>query len=108
MQFNFIKFNRYTDGSSSSAVVNGRHDANSTACSSHFIKLREEAVIEQHGLEHPAYVNTLNVCAVQEVHRKILAKDEIIKSQAERIKELERKLEIVLNNLKLVLNDLKI
>ena len=108
IQSNSIKFNRCTDGSSRSAVVIGRHDANSTACSSHFIKLREEVGIEQHGLEHPAYVNTLNVCAVQEVHGKILEKDETIKSQAERIKELERKLEIALNNLKLVLNDLKI
>jgi hypothetical protein len=88
--------------------VNGRHDANSTACSSHFIKLREEVVIEQHGLEHPANVNTLNVCAVQEVQGKILAKEEIIKLQAERIKELERKLEMVLNHLKMVLNDLNI
>ncbi len=88
--------------------MNGRHDANSTACSSHFIKLREEIVIEQHGLEHPAYLNTSHVCAVEEVHGKILAKDEIIKSQAERIKELERKLEILLNHLKMILNDLSI
>ena len=106
MQSDWIKFNRYTDGSSSSAVVNGRHDANSTACSSHFIKLREEVVIEQHGLDHPAYINTRDVCAVHEVHETILTKDEISKSQAECIEELERKLEMVLNNLKMVLNDL--
>jgi hypothetical protein len=70
--------------------------------------LREEVVIEQHGLDHPSYINTRNVCVVQEVQGKILAKDEIIKSQAERIKELERKLEMALNNLKMVFNYLNI
>jgi hypothetical protein len=52
--------NEYTDGSSSSAVVSGRQDANSTACSSFFIKERQEfmagepqVTIGQHGLDHP-------------------------------------------------------
>ena len=44
------------------------------------------------------YVFTLNVCATQELHRLISAQQIIIKSYEERIKELERKMEIVLNN----------
>ena len=63
MQSNWIKFNRYTDGPASSAVVIGRHDPNSTACSSLFVKKREEVSdkmpfgpLQQHGLDHPAVV----------------------------------------------------
>ena len=39
------------------------------------------------------YIFTLNVCATQELHRRIEAQNVIIKSQEERIKELETKLE---------------
>ena len=42
------------------------------------------------------YIFTLNVCATQELHRRIEAQKEIIQSQEERIKELEAKMEQVL------------
>ena len=51
-----------------------------------------------------SYIFTLNVCATQELHRRIEAQkviiqsqDERIKSQDERIKELEEKMSQVLN-----------
>ena len=48
------------------------------------------------------YIFTLNVCATQELHRRMEAQNVIIKSQDERIKELEIKVEklylVVINN----------
>ena len=43
------------------------------------------------------YIFTLNVCATQELHRRIEAQNVIIKSQDERIRELEAKVERLLN-----------
>ena len=43
------------------------------------------------------YIFTLNVCATQELHRRIEAQKVIIQSQEERIKELETKLEKLMN-----------
>ena len=43
------------------------------------------------------YIFTLNVCATQELHRRIEAQKVIIQSQDERIKELETKLEKLIN-----------
>jgi hypothetical protein len=43
------------------------------------------------------YIYTLNVCATQELHRRIEAQNVIIKSQEERIKELEIKIEKLMN-----------
>jgi hypothetical protein len=43
------------------------------------------------------YIFTLNVCATQELHRRMEAQNIIIKSQDERIKELEAKLEKLIN-----------
>ena len=40
-----------------------------------------------------SYIYTLNVCATQELHRRMEAQNVIIKSQDERIKELETKIE---------------
>ena len=55
--------NEYTDGTPSSAVVCGRQGTNSTACSSFFIKERQEFIpgepevtVGQHDLDHPAVV----------------------------------------------------
>jgi hypothetical protein len=44
-----------------------------------------------------SYIYTLNVCATQELHRRIESQNVIIKSQDERIKELETKLEKLIN-----------
>jgi hypothetical protein len=44
-----------------------------------------------------SYIYTLNVCATQELHRRIEAQKVIIQSQDERIKELELKVERLLN-----------
>jgi hypothetical protein len=43
------------------------------------------------------YIFTLNVCATQELHSKIVAQEKIIKSQDDRIKELEAKMTRILN-----------
>ena len=43
-----------------------------------------------------SYIFTLNVCATQELHRRMEAQNVIIKSQEERIKELETKIEKIL------------
>ena len=43
-----------------------------------------------------SYIYTLNVCATQELHRRIEAQKVIIQSQDERIKELETKMEQIL------------
>jgi hypothetical protein len=55
-----------------------------------------------------SYIYTLNVCATQELHRKIEAQkviiqsqDDRIKSQEERIKDLETKMSQILNNMSL-------
>ena len=47
------------------------------------------------------YIFTLNVCATQELHRRIEAQNVIIKSQDERIKELELKMVDILKYLSL-------
>ena len=47
------------------------------------------------------YIFTLNVCATQELHRRIEAQKVIIQSQDERIKELEEKVERLLNYISL-------
>lgn len=44
-----------------------------------------------------SYIYTLNVCATQELHRRIEVQKVIIQSQEERIKELETKLEKLIN-----------
>jgi hypothetical protein len=44
------------------------------------------------------YIYTLNVCATQELHRRIEAQNITIKAQEERIKELETKMVLVLNH----------
>jgi hypothetical protein len=44
-----------------------------------------------------SYIYTLNVCATQELHRRMEAQNVIIKSQDDRIKELEAKVERLLN-----------
>ena len=44
------------------------------------------------------YIFTLNVCATQELHRRIEKQNIIIKSQEDRIKELETKMSMILNN----------
>jgi hypothetical protein len=44
------------------------------------------------------YIFTLNVCATQELHRRIEAQNEVIKSQDNRIKDLEMKVAMLLNN----------
>jgi hypothetical protein len=44
------------------------------------------------------YIYTLNVCATQELHRRIEAQNITIKAQEERIKELETKMVQVLNH----------
>ncbi len=49
-----------------------------------------------HGLDK-SYIYTLNVCATQELHRRMETQNIIIKSQDERIKELEEKVERLLN-----------
>jgi hypothetical protein len=43
------------------------------------------------------YIFTLNVCATQELHRRIEAQNVVIKSQDDRIKELETKMERMLS-----------
>ena len=43
------------------------------------------------------YIFTLNVCATQELHRRMEVQNVIIKSQDERIKELEIKIEKLMN-----------
>jgi hypothetical protein len=45
------------------------------------------------------YIYTLNVCVTQELHRRIEAQNVIIKSQDERIKDLEAKVEMLLNHI---------
>jgi len=45
------------------------------------------------------YIFTLNVCATQELHRRIEAQNIVIKSQDDRIRDLEAKVEILLNNM---------
>jgi hypothetical protein len=45
------------------------------------------------------YIFTLNVCATQELHRRIEAQNIVIKSQDDRIKDLEAKVEMLLNNM---------
>ena len=47
------------------------------------------------------YIFTLNVCATQELHRRIEAQKVIIQSQEDRIKELETKVERLLNYISL-------
>ena len=47
------------------------------------------------------YIFTLNVCATQELHRRIEAQKVIIQSQEERIKDLETKIAQILNNMSL-------
>jgi hypothetical protein len=44
-----------------------------------------------------SYIYTLNVCATQELHRRMETQNVIIKSQDERIKELEIKIEKLMN-----------
>jgi hypothetical protein len=44
------------------------------------------------------YIFTLNVCATQELHRRIEAQNIIIKSHEDRIKDLEEKVERLLTN----------
>ncbi len=44
------------------------------------------------------YIFTLNVCATQELHRRIEAQSLLIKSQDDRIKDLETKMERLLSN----------
>ncbi len=46
-----------------------------------------------------SYIYTLNVCATQELHRRMEAQNVIIKSQEARIKELETKMEQILNKI---------
>jgi len=46
------------------------------------------------------YIFTINVCATQELHRKIETQNVIIKSQDDRIKDLEAKVEMLLSNTK--------
>ena len=48
-----------------------------------------------------AYIFTINVCATQELHRRMEAQNVIIKSQEDRIKELEAKVERLLNYISL-------
>ena len=48
-----------------------------------------------------SYIYTLNVCATQELHRRMEAQNVIIKSQDERIKELETKMTQILNYISL-------
>ena len=43
------------------------------------------------------YIFTLNVCATQELHRRMETQKVVIQSQEERIKELETKLEKLIN-----------
>jgi hypothetical protein len=45
------------------------------------------------------YIFTLNVCATQELHRRMESQNVIIKSQEERIKDLETKMAQILNNI---------
>ena len=44
------------------------------------------------------YIFTLNVCATQELHRRIEAQSVVIKSQEDRIKDLETKVAILMSN----------
>jgi hypothetical protein len=44
------------------------------------------------------YIFTLNVCATQELHRRIEAQNVVIKSQDDRIKDLEMKMERLLSS----------
>jgi len=44
------------------------------------------------------YIFTLNVCATQELHRRIEAQNVVIQSHEDRIKELETKMERILSN----------
>ena len=48
-----------------------------------------------------SYIYTLNVCATQELHRRMETQNVIIKSQDERIKELEAKMTDILKYLSL-------
>jgi hypothetical protein len=48
-----------------------------------------------------SYIYTLNVCTTQELHRRMEAQNVIIKSQDDRIKELEAKVERLLNYISL-------
>jgi hypothetical protein len=43
------------------------------------------------------YIFTLNVCATQELHRRIEAQNVVIKSHEDRIKDLEMKMERMLS-----------
>ena len=45
------------------------------------------------------YIFTLNVCATQELHRRIQSQQAIIQSQEDRIKDLEIKMTQILNNM---------
>ncbi len=45
-----------------------------------------------------SYIYTLNVCATQELHRRIEAQNVVIKSHEDRIKDLEEKVELLLSN----------
>ena len=45
------------------------------------------------------YIFTLNVCATQELHKRMEAQQVIIQSQEDRIKELETKMTQILNNM---------
>ena len=55
-------------------------------------------VNELHAIDK-TYIYTLNVCATQELHRRMEAQKVIIQSQDERIKELEIKIAQILNNI---------
>jgi hypothetical protein len=44
------------------------------------------------------YIFTLNVCATQELHRRIEAQSVLLKSQDDRIKDLEEKVAMLLSN----------
>jgi len=50
------------------------------------------------------YIYTLNVCATQELHRRIEAQNVVIKSHEDRIKDLEEKVELLLSNVSNVSN----
>ena len=53
-----------------------------------------------HGIDK-SYILTLNVCATQELHRRMETQNVIIKSQEEHIKELETKMTQILNYISL-------
>jgi len=54
------------------------------------------SIPDLHGINKD-YIFTINVCATQELHRRMEAQKIVIQSQEERIKELEAKLEKLIN-----------